>query len=245
MNKQVEQIRSEIERLKAIADYQLDNCKVDKSAWRQQAEVCKKLLSFIGSDLEPDLTQSVTKISDQEPEEYKGILGEQLKYIDNEIQRLEKLKEEPANEDLEKEIDRWSQEHSYNKSEKPVFAAVARHFAKWQKEIDKLIFYNDLSEFEDIKKLVVNEIASINTIETIDTDFDGWYNRLIVFAKRCAQWQKQQMMKNTVDAVAEKPLAIADGCEDAVRFEVVGDEFAQGFKSGDKVKIIIIKEDKI
>ena len=42
-----EKIRAEIERLKSIADYQLDNCKVDKSAWIQQAEVCKKLLSFI------------------------------------------------------------------------------------------------------------------------------------------------------------------------------------------------------
>lgn len=44
-----EKIKAEIERLKSIADYQLDNCKVDKSAWSQQAEVCKKLLSFINS----------------------------------------------------------------------------------------------------------------------------------------------------------------------------------------------------
>ena len=44
-----EKIKVEIERLKAIADYQLENCKVDKSAWSQQVEVCEKLLSFIDS----------------------------------------------------------------------------------------------------------------------------------------------------------------------------------------------------
>lgn len=50
-----EKIRAEIERLRNIADYQLENCKVDRSAWRQQAEVCKRLLSFIDSmQEEPD-----------------------------------------------------------------------------------------------------------------------------------------------------------------------------------------------
>ena len=147
-----------------------------------------------------------------------------------------RLIEEPANEDLEKEIDRWSQEHCYNKSEKPVFAAVARHFAKWQKEIDKLIFYNDLSEFEDIKKLVVNEIASINTIEAIDTDFDGWYNRLIVFAKRCAQWQKQQMLAKAIDAHIE--LGPNNN-------HVLMNGIFNKYEWNDKVKIIIIEEDKI
>ena len=147
-----------------------------------------------------------------------------------------KSNEDSISEDLEKEIDRWSQEHCYNKSEKPVFAAVARHFAKWQKEIDKLIFYNDLSEFEDIKKLVVNEIASINTIETIDTDFDGWYNRLIVFAKRCAQWQKQQMLAKAIDAHIE--LGPNNN-------HVLMNGIFNKYEWNDKVKIIIIEEDKI
>ena len=53
------------------------------------------------------LTQSVTKTSDQVM---------------------------PVSDDLEKEIDRWSKEQCYNKSEKPAFAAVARHFAQWQKQ---------------------------------------------------------------------------------------------------------------
>ena len=104
-----EKIKAEIERLKSIADYQLDNCKVDKSAWSQQAEVCKKLLSFINSMPEMEesdrLTHSVTKISDQEPEEYKGVLGEQLKIVDNEIARLEKLKVKEV--DLEKEYEEY------------------------------------------------------------------------------------------------------------------------------------------
>ena len=147
-----------------------------------------------------------------------------------------KSNEDSISEDLEKEIDRWSQEHCYNKSEKPVFAAVARHFAKWQKEIDKLIFYNDLSEFEDIKKLVVNEIASINTIEAIDTDFDGWYNRLIVFAKRCAQWQKQQMLAKAIDAHIE--LGPNNN-------HVLMNGIFNKYEWNDKVKIIIIEEDKI
>ena len=184
-----------------------------------------------------ELTHSATKISDSEEPANDYVLGGTKSNKSWGIHPGSiPHNEEPANEDLEKEIDRWSQEQCYNKSEKPVFAAVARHFAKWQKEIDKLIFYNDLSKFADIKKLVVNEIASINTIETIDTDFDGWYNRLIVFAKRCAQWQKQQMMKSSIDA------HIVLGPNN--NHVLMNGRFNK-FKWNDKVKIIIIEEDKI
>lgn len=163
--KKLTEIIAEIERLKDIAVFQLDNCKVDRSAWSQQVEVCKKLLSFIGSmpDERPEpispadvgfealgrfwdkearkdsdeLTHSVTKTSDQEPEEYKGILGEQLKYIDNEIQRLEKLKEESVSEDLLDEIhNRWEDDPHIKWPKCPYkdFKNIACHFANWQKQ---------------------------------------------------------------------------------------------------------------
>ena len=52
-----------------------------------------------------ELTHSeVTMISDQEPEEYKGILVEQLKYIDNEIENMknliERIKEKYGNSEV-------------------------------------------------------------------------------------------------------------------------------------------------
>ena len=177
-----EKIKVEIERLKAIADYQLENCKVGKSAWNQQVEVCEKLLSFIDS-LQEEPTKKCMYTKDNFTDEDRKVLCEGCE----EDCEYGKKYQKPVRDDLESEIiKRWKVLHgSGNSTPFDTFNGIACHFANWQ---------------------------------------------------------KQQMMKNTVDAVAEKPLAIADGCEDAVRFEVVGDEFAQGFKSGDKVKIIIIKE---
>lgn len=73
-------------------------------AWKQNFW---RWLLWKAEKVSGELTQSVTKTSDQEM---------------------------PVSDDLEKEIDRWSKEQCYNKSEKPAFAAVARHFAKWQKQ---------------------------------------------------------------------------------------------------------------
>lgn len=168
-----EKIKAEIERLKSIADYQLDNCKVDKSAWSQQAEVCKKLLSFINSMPEMEesdrLTHSVTKISDQEPEEYKGILGEQLKYIDNEIQRLEKLKEESVSENLLDEIhNRWEDYPHIKWPKCPYkdFKNIACHFANWQKQqMMKNVTYGEVSQCTTYPYNL-----KIQSIKTIDKD---------------------------------------------------------------------------
>ena len=54
---------AEIERLKAIADYQLENYKVDRSAWNLLAEVCKKLLSFINSLPEEPVSEDLEEVS--------------------------------------------------------------------------------------------------------------------------------------------------------------------------------------
>ena len=116
----------------------------NRGAYKAKYEAFDKALELLTpSFVDPQpkdsgkLTHSVTKISDQEPEEYKGILGEQLKYIDNEIQRLEKLKEESVSEDLLDEIhDRWEDYPHIKWPKCPYkdFKNIACHFANWQKQ---------------------------------------------------------------------------------------------------------------
>lgn len=72
-------------------------------------------------------------------ESYRAILS----FIDS-------MPEDPASEDLEKEIDRWSKEQYYNDSEKDVFTVVARHFANWQKQQTM----KDLPIWKKSKKLI-------------------------------------------------------------------------------------------
>ena len=125
MNKQVEQIRAEIERLKAIADYQLDNCKVDKSAWRQQAEVCKKILSFINS-MGEDRPEPISP-ADVGFEALGKVWDEEARKDSNELTHsVTKLsdQDEPVSEDMEAEFLRAA----HNLREQPTLSAWFRHF---------------------------------------------------------------------------------------------------------------------
>lgn len=59
MTDKVQKIRKEVERLKEIAEYNLLHCKMDRSAWIQQASVCTKLLSFINSMQEDSVSEDL------------------------------------------------------------------------------------------------------------------------------------------------------------------------------------------
>ena len=66
------------------------------------------------------------------------------------INFINAMPDDPASEDLEKEIDRWSKEQYYNDSEKDVFTVVARHFANWQKQQ----IMKDFPTWKKSKKLI-------------------------------------------------------------------------------------------
>lgn len=106
---------------------------------KYKAEECKDILELIDS-------------LQEEPEEYKGILGEQIRYIDNEIQRLEKLKNEPAGiwHDSNKEPQRGSLILLIMQSGTPIVAKIIEpnhtfnHGERWA-YIDELL---KLSEYD-------------------------------------------------------------------------------------------------
>lgn len=195
-----EKIRSEIERLKAIADYQLENCKVDKSAWSQQVEVCEKLLSFIDSlQEEPKPKFKVGQIITDGKETV--IVSELLDdgsirvdtkpsgdcWFDIDVNEADKwrLVEEPVSEDLEEELDRYLPS----------------------------VFSKDM--------------------DGGNPRFTTWFKALRKTALHFTIWQKQQIMKDAVDAFIYKG---------GIRLK----EWPLPEKCGehlDSVKVIIIKED--
>ena len=76
--------------------------------------------------------------------------GSPISVCEDIISFIDSMPEDPASEDLEKEIDRWSKEQYYNDSEKDVFTVVARHFANWQKQQTM----KDLPIWKKSKKLI-------------------------------------------------------------------------------------------
>lgn len=173
------------------------------------------LLSFLGSDLESDLTHSVTKISDQES---------------------------PVSDDIEKEADKcWDyvfsalgwDENSLMTMNHKKFLAFACHFAEWQKKMDADLGspayergYCDGRAFES--KRYQNGITQ--------EDYD--------LAKAAAyeagkQVMKRQMIKDAVGAVVSTNI---DGYINIQTGFVLPEEVGN-VKFGDKVKLIITKEE--
>lgn len=129
MNKQVEQIRAEVYRRFVEAGIH------EGMIAETREDELNSLLSFIdsmGEDRPEPISpadvgfEALGKVWDENAKKESGKLTQSVtKTSDQEM---------PVSDDLEKEIDRWSKEQCYNKSEKPAFAAVARHFAQWQKQ---------------------------------------------------------------------------------------------------------------
>ena len=206
-----EKIKAEIERLKAIADYQLDNCKVDKSAWRQQAEVCKKILSFInsmGEDRPEPISpadvgfEALGKVWDEEARKDSDELTHSVTKLSDQ--------DEPAIENLEAEI--------HNKimmlHTAPCYdelADFARHFASWQKKID-------------------NRYANLGLVEQIRLQQK-------CYEKGMAD-MKQQMMKNVTYGEVSQCTTYPYN----LKIQSIK-TIDKDLKVGDKVKLIIIKEE--
>lgn len=60
-------------------------------------------------------------------------------------------------------------------------------------------------------------------------------------ARHFAQWQKEQMMKEAVEGYVDKDFIVTEGPFYFIRS--VNLDLPNGFKEGDKVKLIIVKED--
>ena len=128
--------------------------------------------------------------------------------------------------DLEEEIEKWSESFKNN----PVsmgYKETARHFADWQKQKDNLPTSKDL---EDLVEQYCNDCRMI---------YDGVPDFAQDLAIYVANWQKQQLMKDAKEAqvilnrVTNQTLV-------PTLSSVILDET---FHEGEKVKIIIIKED--
>ena len=186
------------------------------------------------------------------------------------LQFIDSLPEESASEDLEIEIDNyfkdWTFDDEMSVMVKPnhYFAEfndikeIAHHFAEWQREKNiKLEKIDDLEEF-------AQKWAYSNYHKELDgVNCDCLYSGV----KKGAEWQKQQMkealqteyekgrfdmreeiMKDAVEGEVYKGyvgnqivVSSKDGSSKYVAFDA---SYADAFCVGDKVKIIIVKEEQ-
>ena len=217
MTDKVQKIRAEIERLynqsledeNRQADRGLE-CAANVSYGKSKA--CKELLSFI------DSMQEEPTIPDIVDEHWWEMLGE-----------------EPANEDLEKEIEIYMGTNLECHSDAlryPIESwgiKIARHFAAWQKEQDKQwLAENHKHIFAKGRDSMKQQILDSNT--TLQRTFE--------LGK---QEMKQQMMKEAVNGTFSFG-ELADGTPIDSIF-VLDKEARSKYKEGEKVKLLIIKEE--
>ena len=123
---------------------------------------------------------------------------------------------------LEKEIVHWLDEGLPNEEEVvDHIKETARHFTNWQKQKDTLPVSDDLEEVA--QKWAYSEYHQDN-----GSDCDCLYSGF----KKGAQWQEQQMMKNSITTIIQE-----DDCGDLVPTL----SNLKDFNEGDKVKVLIIK----
>ncbi len=176
------------------------------------------LLSFIGSDLESDLTHSVTKISDQEI---------------------------PISDDIEKEADicwdyvfsalGWDENSLMTMNHKE-FLAFASHFAEWQKQQMEAYRIKHCNNITNEQAELESDFVSKHVEKN---------NRMPTFLDAIEygmELQKQQMMKDAVHAIVDSPFRM-DFPNIYPEYRELKDYCDKnGIKDDDKVKLIIIKE---
>lgn len=142
---------------------------------------------------------------------------EALDYIESYINTLSKQQQEQPCEDLEEEIKR------YGKEEMPVVLEsdlndIARHFAEWQKE--------QMGE-QARKELAKTDITLADLVA---------FDEGLKLGRRL---ERQDMLKDAVEGVMI----------DSLRVQIMAPLNAviqrEGLKDGDKMKILIVKEDRV
>lgn len=131
------------------------------------------------------------------------------------------LPEEPASEDLEEEINRVD---DWYPVESKYIQEIAHHFAEWQKQQDEKLFKDDSWNYieENYPNITQEEKLRLYDI-SIKSRLAG------------ANAIKQKMMKDAVDAT------ILDIDAQTIEFGLWPEKLLS-IKEGDKVKIIVIKE---
>lgn len=170
---------------------------------------------------------------------------------------IDSLPEEPASEELEDEIDRFEDWlNNFNQSDYPTSYTVrdiARHFAEWQKQKDyKMYAHIPLKNIHDAWQELKNNKPDIE-------------NYPAVCFQKGADWRENQM-KETLQTEYEKGRfdmreEIMKDAVDGVVHHFADEELAavhyndpkgtpmsiyvssKGLSAGDKVKIIIVKEE--
>ena len=239
MNKQVQAIRAEIERqleyFKGKEYDAWDDCDrytdEDVGWYQGHWKMCTKLLAFI----------------DSLPEEPMDILAEKCpqKEIDPDVARavadhfFDMPEEHIADGKVEEAAEEYRRE-SFKKSVMPQIDGPANEYggsikdafiagAEWQKEQDQPITGNSLEQewlryVDKKKKENRGELPALGEY--------GW----LMIARHFAKWQKEQMMKEAVDAKVVKDthgfFHIKSDCVDGAKY-----------KFGEWVKIIILKDD--
>lgn len=161
---------------------------------------------------------------------------------------INSLPEEPASEDLEEEIQRAYYDKSLydaDNIDRTDFNCIARHFAEWQKQQDEELFkddswnyieelYPNTSQEEKLRLYdisIKSRLAGANTIkqqmkETLQTEYEkGRFD------------MREEMMKTLVEGEIVKDIHN----QLKVTSEPLNDTFG---KFGDRVKIIIVKEEQ-
>jgi hypothetical protein len=146
---------------------------------------------------------------------------------------VKEVLEEPISDDLEEEIIRYigfPQEVDEDVSTTMIRKA-AHHFANWQKEqFEK----NRLAHCDALTKEQAQMESDFVTKHLKENNRTPTFIDAIKYGMKL---QKEQMMK---DAVVIETSMMEDDCDDLTH--VIGDMRNKGFKFGDRVKLIIIKE---
>ena len=139
---------------------------------------------------------------------------------------LSTLESEKPMDGLEDEIKRYLREECSDDDE-PGIHELAEHFSQWGAEHLASIGKTSPKDLEEAAEKSLR-LAGFHNMETRGMDWKGGF---IAGAK----WQKEQMMKEAVEGevmLNPYPTICLDDCKD------------YDFKDGDKVRIIIVKEDE-
>lgn len=131
------------------------------------------------------------------------------------------FQEEPVSDDLEEEIDNYIKRNGYDGLDSiEEVKYIAEYFTKWQKTKDDSCT-SDLGDY-------INELSK----QFPEVSFA----KLSRIAVRVARWQKQQIMKDAVEGEIVKDIA---------NNLYIGKAKVNknNFKFGDKVKLLVLKEE--
>ena len=134
----------------------------------------------------------------------------------------------PMQEGLEKEIDKYREEHLFDM---PAFQQVARHFAEWGAEHVKK---DDIPVPADLEEAAWDCV--LDNVDVNNPVLLPKYKELLTYLFIAgAKWQNEQMMKEAVETEVVSRVT-NKGLLPAVTFLV-----DESYKEGDKVKVLIVK----